>query len=145
MVGGRRGAGRADPGRRRAGQCRPAPPPRGRVWLSDRSPAATGFAAAFLTGHSGTGNDVTGAPKPFTSSGLATVYAGTAASDLVGDAPADRDVPILVAAPGLSGRTVGAPVETTQVAPTILTLLGLDPGDLAAVRAEHTRTLPGLD
>src|SRR2546430_6880700 len=30
------------------------------LWLSDRSPAATGFAATFLAGHAGTGNDITG-------------------------------------------------------------------------------------
>jgi len=66
-----------------------------------------------------------------------------------GDDPQDRDVPILVAAPGLlpglqGGRVIGNRVETTQIAPTILRLLGLDPGQLAAVRAEHTRVLPGL-
>jgi hypothetical protein len=36
-------------------------------------------------------------------------------------------------------------VETTQVAPTILKLLGLDPDDLDAVRKEGTPVLPGLD
>jgi hypothetical protein len=39
---------------------------------------------------------------------------------------------------------IGVPVETTQIAPTILRLLGLDPDDLQAVRIEHTRVLPGL-
>ena len=33
-------------------------------------------------------------------------------------------------------------VETTQIAPTILHLLGLDPGALEAVQIEHTRVLP---
>jgi len=33
-------------------------------------------------------------------------------------------------------------VETTQIAPTILSLLGLNPSSLKAVRIEHTRTLP---
>ena len=33
-------------------------------------------------------------------------------------------------------------VETTQIAPTILRLLGLDPRALQAVRIEGTRTLP---
>jgi hypothetical protein len=33
-------------------------------------------------------------------------------------------------------------VETTQIAPTILKLLGLDPNALKAVRLEHTRALP---
>jgi hypothetical protein len=149
------------------------------LWLTDRSPAATSFAARFLKGFDGTGNDITGAPKPYTASGLSTVYAGRDAADFVGvpvsdarvpdligiaaqgvvytgkqgkiaehggNAPGDRDVPILVAAPGADhGRTVGRPVETTQIAPTILALLGLDPDALSAVRAEHTAVLPGLD
>ena len=54
-------------------------------------------------------------------------------------------MPILVALPGPQrGRTVGNGVETTQIAPTILALLGLDPHALQAVQIEHTRVLPGL-
>jgi len=57
----------------------------------------------------------------------------------------DRSIPILVALPGQRcGSTVGAPVEITQIAPTILQLLGLSPRSLQAVRIEHTRALPGL-
>jgi arylsulfatase A-like enzyme len=57
----------------------------------------------------------------------------------------DRNVPILVVAPGLGrGREIGASVETTEIAPTILKLLGLNPADLQAVRIEHTRVVPGL-
>jgi Type I phosphodiesterase / nucleotide pyrophosphatase len=63
--------------------------------------------------------------------------------------PQDRDVPILAALPGGAGpgdhgQVIGAPVETTQIAPTILRLLGLNPWELQAVRAEHTPALPGL-
>ena len=61
-----------------------------------------------------------------------------------GDDPQDRDVPLLVAGAGVSPRTSQAPVLTTQIAPTILRLLGLDPGELQAVHAEHTHVLPGL-
>jgi hypothetical protein len=62
-----------------------------------------------------------------------------------GDDPQDRDVPILVVLPGLRhGRSIGAPVETTQIAPTILRLLSLNPDELQAVQIEHTRVLPGL-
>ena len=62
-----------------------------------------------------------------------------------GDDPQDRDVPILLVVPGLAhGHGVGAPVETTQIAPTILQLLGLNPSDLQAVRIDHTAVLPGL-
>ena len=62
-----------------------------------------------------------------------------------GDDPQDRNVPILVVTPSLrDGRTIGAPVETTQIAPTILRLLGLNPYELQAVQIEHTQVLPGL-
>ena len=62
-----------------------------------------------------------------------------------GDAPADRDVPILVTGAGVHGRaTVDRPVLTTQIAPTMLRLLGIDPNELRAVRAEHTEVLPQL-
>ena len=57
----------------------------------------------------------------------------------------DRNVPILVVLPGQrDGHAVAAPVETTQIAPTILTLLGMSPGELQAVRIEHTKVLPGV-
>jgi hypothetical protein len=56
----------------------------------------------------------------------------------------DRNVPILVVLPGLRhGHVVDARVETTQIAPTILALLGLPSRELQAVRIEHTRILPG--
>jgi hypothetical protein len=59
-----------------------------------------------------------------------------------GDHTEDRNVPILVALPGLSlGTAVTKPVETTQIAPTILKLLGLNPNELMAVRAEGTEPL----
>jgi hypothetical protein len=57
----------------------------------------------------------------------------------------DRNVPILVVLPGLQqGGVIGSAVETTQIAPTILTLLGLNPQDLQAVQIEHTTVLPAL-
>jgi arylsulfatase A-like enzyme len=60
-----------------------------------------------------------------------------------GDDQQDRHVPILVVVPGLAhGHTVSTPVETIQIAPTILRLLGLNPRALQAVRIEHTQVLP---
>jgi hypothetical protein len=41
-------------------------------------------------------------------------------------------------------RRITTFLETTQAAPTILKLLGLDPGSLDAVRKEGTPVLPGL-
>ncbi|MGH3717975.1 MAG: alkaline phosphatase family protein [Pseudonocardiaceae bacterium] len=146
------------------------------LWLTDRSPAAAEFAKAFLLAQSGVGNDITGAPKPFTASGLKTVFAGRAAArffgvpagdsrvpDLFGIAqhgvvytggqgkiaehggadPQDRNVPIVLAGAGVDddAHTLGEPVETTRIAPTILRLLGLNPGELQAVQREHTESL----
>lgn len=59
-----------------------------------------------------------------------------------GDHLEDRNVPILVAWRGAPGGTaVTAPVETTQIAPTILELLGLNPNKLQAVQIEGTQSL----
>jgi Type I phosphodiesterase / nucleotide pyrophosphatase len=146
------------------------------IWLSDRSPEATSFAKSFLLNHSGTGNDINGNPKAYTSSGLSQVFAGADAAhyfhvppgdprvpDVFGISqygvvytgkqgkiaehgganPQDRDVPLVVAGDPVQSRgKVGAPVETTQIAPTILRLLGLNPHSLQAVQEEHTKLLP---
>jgi hypothetical protein len=70
---------------------------------------------------------------------------GTKIAEHGGSNPGDRDVPLVVYAPGTVGPShVDSSVETTQVAPTILHLLGLDPGALRAVRIEGTQVLPGL-
>ena len=61
-----------------------------------------------------------------------------------GVAADDRAVPLVVSGPNVGMRTVAAPVATTQIAPTILRLLGLNPRALQAVREEGTRVLPGL-
>jgi Type I phosphodiesterase / nucleotide pyrophosphatase len=57
----------------------------------------------------------------------------------------DTNVMLLVSNPKIEHRTIHSFVETTQVAPTILQLLGLDPDDLDAVRKEGTPVLPGLE
>ena len=56
----------------------------------------------------------------------------------------DTNVIMLVANSGFSAATVVSPVETAQVAPTIVKALGLDPSELQAVQQEHTQVLPGL-
>jgi hypothetical protein len=57
--------------------------------------------------------------------------------------PQDRNVPLLVAGEPIRTHTVvSGRVETTQIAPTILELLGLRSDALQAVRIEHTRALP---
>src|SRR5205807_3407813 len=51
----------------------------------------------------------------------------------------DRDVALVVFVPRAHRRAVRRRVETTEIAPTILQLLGLSPSDLQAVRKEGTR------
>ena len=62
-----------------------------------------------------------------------------------GFAQDDTNVMMLVSNPGIDAHTVTSFVETTQVAPTILQALGLDPGSLDAVQKESTPVLPGLN
>jgi hypothetical protein len=61
-----------------------------------------------------------------------------------GFAPDDIHVALLVINGGSAhGGTVSEHVTTTQIAPTILTSLGLDPSALDAVKMEGTQPLPG--
>jgi Type I phosphodiesterase / nucleotide pyrophosphatase len=73
------------------------------------------------------------------------VYSGpTKIAEHGGMNPGDRHVLMLVNGPGIKAQVESTSVETTQVAPTILSLLGLDPSALSAVRIEGTPTLPGI-
>ncbi len=56
----------------------------------------------------------------------------------------DTNVILLVANPSFRRETVTSPVETAQIAPTILEALGLNPNRLQAVQLEHTQVLPGV-
>lgn len=56
----------------------------------------------------------------------------------------DTNVMMLLSHPSLDAKTVTSPVETMQVAPTILKALGLDPNALQSVVMEGTEVLPGL-
>jgi hypothetical protein len=56
----------------------------------------------------------------------------------------DTNVMILVSNPKISAKTITTPVQTAQVAPTILQALGLDPGSLQGVQQEGTQALPGI-
>ena len=56
----------------------------------------------------------------------------------------DTNVIMLLSSPSFSSETVTSPVETAQIAPTILAALGLDPEKLIAVQKEGTQVLPGL-
>jgi len=56
----------------------------------------------------------------------------------------DTNVMMLLSNPNFRPETVTAPVETAQIAPTILAALGLDPFALQAVQLEHTQLLPAV-
>ena len=58
--------------------------------------------------------------------------------------PQDRHVPLVVSGAGVhrNGSVSSDVVETTQIAPTILELLGLPANALQAVQIEGTRALP---
>jgi arylsulfatase A-like enzyme len=77
---------------------------------------------------------------------VGVVYTGSTKkqSEHGGFAWDDTNVMLLVSNPGLEAKTVHSFVETTQVAPTILQLLGLDPSALDAVKSEGTPVLPSL-
>ncbi|MCL2542827.1 MAG: alkaline phosphatase family protein [Nocardioidaceae bacterium] len=73
------------------------------------------------------------------------VYSGpTKLAEHGGMNTGDRHVLMLVDGPGVRAGVRPQPVETTQVAPTVLSLLGLDPRQLTAVQKEGTKTLPGI-
>ena len=56
----------------------------------------------------------------------------------------DTNVGLIVSNPTLKATTLKTPVTTSQVAPTILGALGLNPKNLKSVQVEKTEKLSGL-
>ena len=56
----------------------------------------------------------------------------------------ETNVALMMSFPGGSGASIRTPVATTQIAPTMLQALGLNPSDLQAVKQEGTAVLPGF-
>jgi hypothetical protein len=75
-----------------------------------------------------------------------TIYTGSKAKNAEhgGSSFADTNVGLIVSNPDLRARTVKTPVASSQVAPTILKALGIDPDELKSVRKEGTPVLPFL-
>jgi hypothetical protein len=77
---------------------------------------------------------------------VGVTYSGS--TSMIGDhggfAHDDNNVVLLVANPGFTAQTVSTATATTQVAPTIIQTLGLDPSALDAVKVEGTAVLPGV-
>src|SRR5258706_2030443 len=132
------------------------------IWLAqqDQTDAATkalqaGQAGAFIqTIYSGTGLKL-GFPDPAVDSRVpdiivqpepGVIYSNSTAKDEEhgGFSLDDVNVALLVANPQIKPGTVLAPVQTAQIAPSILSVLGLDPKALQAVQIEGTQKLPGF-
>ena len=84
--------------------------------------------------------DIIVAPNP------GVVYTGSATKqeEHGGFSHDDTNVMLLLSNPGFRPRTVFSDVATAQVAPTILSALGLNPNNLQAVQLEGTPVLPDL-
>ncbi|HXN20099.1 MAG TPA: alkaline phosphatase family protein [Candidatus Binatus sp.] len=74
--------------------------------------------------------------------GVTYSNSATMIGDHGGFAHDDTNVILLVANPSFTAQTVSATTTTTQVAPTIVQALGLNPNGLDAVQAEGTPVLP---
>ena len=75
-----------------------------------------------------------------------TIYTGskTKNAEHGGFSFGDTNVGLIVSNPRLPSVVLKTPVVTSQVAPTILHALDIEPGALNSVRVERTSTLPGL-
>src|SRR5262249_24185127 len=132
------------------------------IWLSNRSQtnAATkalqaGQADAFIESiYSGTSLRL-GFPNPATDSRvpdiivqpeLGVIYSNSTSKDAEhgGFSIDDINVALIIANPEIDAVAIQTPVQTTQIAPSILSALGLDPRELQGVQKEGTQVLPGL-
>jgi Type I phosphodiesterase / nucleotide pyrophosphatase len=73
-----------------------------------------------------------------------TIYTGSTAKNAEhgGFGYSDTGVGLIVSNPSITGKTIKTSVVTSQVAPTILQYLGLDPTKLTSVKVEKTSALP---
>ena len=133
------------------------------LWLSDQSkiaaavtaltgaPASTGIASvlsgAALQAQFSDPRTDSRTPDAIVVTQPGVIYAGAKATKRAehgGYSDDDVHVPILVSAPGITPTTVAGAVTTTQIAPSILRALGLNPSALRAVQLEGTQVLPSL-
>lgn len=132
------------------------------VWLQNTADTAAATSAlragqpgAFIQSiYSGTGLTL-GFPNPTTDSRVpniiiqpevGVIYSNSTGKDAEhgGFAQDDVNVALILSNPAFEADTLQTPVQTTQVAPTILKALGLSPHRLNAVELEGTQVLPGL-
>ncbi len=119
--------------------------PPGTIFTSNINAGAE-LAAIFGDPTSGDPVAAARAPNVFIQPNWGVIYSGSSAkvAEHGGGSLDDTHVAMLVSNPGLRPRTVDRRVNTTQVAPTILRALSLDPNALEGVRKEGTTVLPEL-
>jgi hypothetical protein len=137
------------------------------LWLADSSPSNVATAVGMLETMSPTTNNIAGIGEIFSGPGIGLFYDPTdsRAPDILitpnigvtysnskkklaehgGFAHDDTNVIMLLSNPDFISSTISIPVETAQVAPTVLEALRLNPDKLDAVQQEGTTVLPGLD
>jgi hypothetical protein len=140
------------------------------IWLSDSTQTAS--AVGMLESQSPATNNIAGIGEIFSGPGIVQMFnppglppngdprtpdiivtpnigvtysgSGKKLAEHGGFAHDDTNVIMLLSNPSFSARTVTSPVETYQIAPTILAVLDFDPNELDAVQDEGTQVLPGL-
>jgi arylsulfatase A-like enzyme len=132
------------------------------IWLKSNSDGKTATAVTALNnfGDTGIGEWLSGpvvplffkdpardsrTPDIIGISKIGTIYtSGSKLAEHGGFNEDDTHVALLVSNPSLTLSWVNAAVATTQIAPTILKVLGINPYELEAVSFEGTQVLPGL-
>ncbi len=132
------------------------------IWLQDQS--QTPAVAAYLNANAGAlfldevlaGNEIklkfndpltdSRTPDILVQPIYGTIYTGSSKKNAEhgGFSFGDTNVGLIVSNPSLHARVVKTPVATSQVAPSILKALHIDPSELQAVRHEGTDVLPFL-
>jgi hypothetical protein len=132
------------------------------IWLQDQS--QTDAVAAYLNANAPAlfidevlaGNEIklkfndpltdNAAPDVLVQPIYGTTYTGSSKKNAEhgGFSFGDTHVGLIVSNPSLSAKVVKSPVATSQVAPSILKALGIDPNELLSVRNEGTTVLPFL-
>ena len=104
------------------------------------APSGTAMATKFGDPALGRTPDIIVQPNP------GVIYTSSTKKDAEhgGNAPDDSHVALIVSYPSWAASTNATTVVTTQVAPTILGALKLDPTLLLSVKSEGTASLPGI-
>jgi len=123
--------------------------PSGTIFGSGGNGIISGSALAGIYGDSTSKTDAVAAaraPDIFIQPDAGVIYSGSSKkiAEHGGGTVDDTNVALIVSKSGLKAGTVSTAVGTTQIAPTILKALGLDPAQLQAVQKEGTTTLPSL-